>query len=129
MRRTRRSVRCFGRKETNVDYKELVKNLREEAVHQRVVFGTHGVSCQLEGAADAIETLLAERDAAVEDLEERPCPSTYKHGEHCDYISVITGRPELRELPPMLSLLLCMRPPPHRGGLGGAGAEDYLVRV
>lgn len=48
-----------------MDYKELVKNLREEAVHQRVVFGTHGVSCQLEGAADAIETLLAERDALL----------------------------------------------------------------
>lgn len=51
-----------------MDYKELIKSLKEEACHQRVVFGSHGVSCQLEGAADAIEALLVERDAAVEDL-------------------------------------------------------------
>lgn len=79
---------------TDVDYKELIKNLREEAVHQRVVFGTHGVSCQLEGAADAIETLLAERDAAVEELSRRPHHSTCKYGENCDYISAITGFPD-----------------------------------
>lgn len=67
-----------------MDYKELIETLR----------GKDGCNCECLKAADAIETLLAERDAAVEDLSKRPHPSTCKYGEHCDYISVITGRPD-----------------------------------
>lgn len=45
-------------------------------------------------AVEAIETLLAERDAAVEALSDRPHYSTCKYGEKCDYVSVITGFPD-----------------------------------
>lgn len=71
-----------------MDYKELIAHLRS--------FGAYyPITGPIENeAADAIETLLAERDAAVEDLAKRPHPSTCKYGEHCDYISVITGRPD-----------------------------------
>lgn len=44
--------------------------------------------------ADAMKTMLAERDAAVEELSKRPHHSTCKYGEHCDYISAITGFPD-----------------------------------
>lgn len=47
-----------GRKEADMDYKELVDKLREK----------DGCHCECIQAADAIETLLAERDAAVADL-------------------------------------------------------------
>lgn len=67
------------------DYKEIIEAMRSTDV--KVVF------CRSLDAADAIETLLAERDAAVENLAESPRSSTCKHGEHCDFISVITGRP------------------------------------
>lgn len=67
-----------------MDYKELIKELRKK----------DGCHCECLEAATAIENLLAERDAAVEDLSKRPHPSSCKYGEHCDYISVITGRPD-----------------------------------
>lgn len=73
-----------------MDYKELIEQLHN-------AFPVDGYELErsvFESAADAIETLLAERDAAVEDLSKRPHPSTCKYGEHCDYISVITGRPD-----------------------------------
>lgn len=35
-----------------------------------------------------------ERDAAVGCLSSRPHHSTCKHGEHCDYISAVTGFPD-----------------------------------
>lgn len=41
-----------------MDYKELIEKLRNK----------DGCNCECLQAADAIETLLAERDAAVEDL-------------------------------------------------------------
>lgn len=69
-----------------MDYKEIIEAMRSTDLE--VVF------CSSIAAADAIEILLAERDAAVEELAGRPRPSTCKHGEHCDYISVITGRPD-----------------------------------
>ena len=66
-----------------MDYKETIEAMRSTDV--KVVL------CHSLDAADAIETLLAERDAAVEELSRRPHHSTCKHGEHCDYISAITG--------------------------------------
>lgn len=71
-----------------MDYKELIERLNSySAEHQ-----CHGgITAE---ATDAIETLLAERDAAVEELEQRPHHSTCKYGETCDYISVITGFPD-----------------------------------
>lgn len=45
-----------------MDYKELIDTLR---THKPFRYGTFGLC---ENAANAIETLLAERDAAVEDL-------------------------------------------------------------
>ena len=51
-----------------MDYKELVKDFRAEAEFQRVNFGFSTVAKELDAAASAIETLLAERDAAVEEL-------------------------------------------------------------
>lgn len=46
------------RRKRDMDYKELVDKLREK----------DGCHCECIQAADAIETLLAERDAAVRDL-------------------------------------------------------------
>ena len=48
-----------------MDYKELVKDFRAEAEFQRVNFGFSTVAKELDAAASAIETLLAERDEAV----------------------------------------------------------------
>lgn len=74
-----------------MDCKELIKKLRAHKI--KTDFGRFSPDiCRK--AADTIETLLAERDAAVEDLWKRPHPSTCKHGEHCDYISAITGFPD-----------------------------------
>lgn len=42
---------------------------------------------------EELARVTAEKDAAVEALSLRPHKSTCKHGEHCDYISVITGMP------------------------------------
>ena len=77
-----------------MDYKELVKDFRAEAEFQRVNFGFSTVAKELDAAASAIETLLAERDAAVEELSRRPHHSNCKYGENCDYISAITGFPD-----------------------------------
>ena len=41
-----------------------------------------------------LEQVKRERDAAVDDLSNRPHRTTCKHGERCDYISVITGMPD-----------------------------------
>lgn len=49
-------------------YKEQVTNLRTEALFQRSRFSRDMLACELEGAASSIETLLAERDAAIEEL-------------------------------------------------------------
>ena len=46
------------------------------------------------GYRERAEKAERERDAAVEDLSKRPHRTTCKHGEHCDYISVITGMPD-----------------------------------
>lgn len=77
-----------------MDYKEFIKTLRDEALFQRSRFGRDLIATELESAATAIETLLAERDAAVEELSRRPHHSTCKYGENCDYISAITGFPD-----------------------------------
>lgn len=45
-------------------YKELIKNLRVEGWFQEEKFGRNTLSDELSKAATAIETLLAERDAA-----------------------------------------------------------------
>lgn len=44
--------------------------------------------------AKKLKQVTAERDAAVDDLSNRPHRTTCKHGERCDYISVITGMPD-----------------------------------
>lgn len=46
-----------------MDYKKLVEDLRREAVNQQIVIWKVGPWSELEKAANAIETLLAERDA------------------------------------------------------------------
>lgn len=51
-----------------MDYKKLVEDLRREAVNQQIVIWKVGPWSELEKAANAIETLLAERDAAVKDI-------------------------------------------------------------
>ena len=43
---------------------------------------------------EKLEQVTAERNAAVEDLSKRAHRTTCKHGEHCDYVSVITGMPD-----------------------------------
>lgn len=50
------------------DYKELIEQLRDESAFQRDRFARFVLADELEGAASAIETLLAERNAAVEHL-------------------------------------------------------------
>lgn len=71
-----------------IDCKELIERLNAySAEHEH----HGGITAE---AADAIETLLTERDAAVEELWKRPHHSTCKYGENCDYISVITGFPD-----------------------------------
>lgn len=77
-----------------MNYKEMVALARKAAKEWLYSDGYHQAGALCKMAADAIETLLTERDAAVEDLSKSPNPSTCKHGEHCDYISVITGRPD-----------------------------------
>lgn len=74
-----------------MDCKELIERLRKKN-QSWAAYHDQGLSHVLEDAADAIETLLAERDAAVEDLakicEENPdvcqyckhMPCTGKHG-------------------------------------------------
>lgn len=54
-----------------MDYKELIENLREKAEMElcKNVF----VSFALSDAATAIETLLAEKEAAMEDLRKKRC--------------------------------------------------------
>lgn len=76
-----------------MDYKELIERLRKEN-QSWAAYHDQGLSHALEDAVDAIETLLAERDAAVENLSKKPHPSSCKYGEHCDYISAITGFPD-----------------------------------
>lgn len=73
------------------DYKGLIERLR---AYKNIVLDRSMIDSALIDAANTIETILAERDAAVEDLSKRPHPSTCKYGKHCDYISVITGRPD-----------------------------------
>lgn len=51
-----------------MDYKGFIESLHNEAVYQRIRFGRDVIATELESAATAIETLLAERDAAVKDL-------------------------------------------------------------
>lgn len=51
-----------------MDYKKQIADLLVEALYQRSRFSREMLACELEGAAASIETLLAERDAAVEDL-------------------------------------------------------------
>lgn len=54
-----------------MDYKELIDELRSLSLHvPEQMFGEDGKD-PLERAADAIETLLAERDYAVEELRGR----------------------------------------------------------
>lgn len=77
-----------------MDYKELVALARKAGKEWLYSDEYHQAGALCKMAADAIETLLAERDAAVEDLWKRPHSSTCKHGEHCDYISAITGFPD-----------------------------------
>lgn len=77
-----------------MDYKELIESLEYEADFQREVREDLNLADSLQLAATTIKTLLAELDAAVEELSKRPHHSTCKYGEHCDYISVITGRPD-----------------------------------
>lgn len=67
-----------------MDYKELIERLRKY----------DGLLPIAKEAATAIEALLAEREAAVEELSKRPHHSTRKYVEHCDYISVITEFPD-----------------------------------
>lgn len=50
-----------------MDYKELIKQL-VDCDQLSAAIEDDNLSLALENAADAIETLLAERDAAVEDL-------------------------------------------------------------
>lgn len=52
----------------SMDHKGFVELLREEASFQRSRFHRDLIATEMESAANAIETLLAERDAAVEDL-------------------------------------------------------------
>lgn len=56
-----------------MDYKEFIKSLHDEAMFQRSRFGRGVIATELKSAAVVIETLLAERDAAVEDLRMRTC--------------------------------------------------------
>ena len=42
---------------------------------------------------EQLAKVTAERDAAVEALSLRPHKSTCKHGDHCDFVSAITGVP------------------------------------
>lgn len=51
-----------------MDYKELIDELEYEADYQREVSEDFDLADSLQLAATAIETLLAERDAAVEHL-------------------------------------------------------------
>lgn len=51
-----------------MDYKELIKQFRDESTFQRDRFSRFVLADELEAAATAIETLLAEREAAIEDL-------------------------------------------------------------
>lgn len=81
------------------DYKEMIERFRSfadrwEHGEQLLLNGELRLQDALRDAATAIETLMAERDAAVEGLAKRPHPSTCKYGEHCDYISAITRRPD-----------------------------------
>lgn len=68
-----------------MDYKELIRRLDNCGEFDGDL---------LDAAAEAIETLLAERDAAVDDLRHGPHHSTCKYGKHCDYISAVTGFPD-----------------------------------
>lgn len=51
-----------------MDYKKFIESLRDEAMFQRSRFSRDVIASELESAATAIETLLAERDAAVNSL-------------------------------------------------------------
>lgn len=63
-----------------MDYKELIKKLREQNQSLTAYNDLELAHC-LEDAATAIETLLAERDAAVEDLTLCASCATCKYNE------------------------------------------------
>lgn len=69
-------------------YEELLEQLRNIVNHgdeQPAEYCTNrcGGCDACDKSIDAIETLLAERDAAVEDLNAFPHYSTCKHGKEC----------------------------------------------
>lgn len=81
-----------------MDYKELAKELRDEAQWQNINFTFSTVAKELYAAATAIETLLAERDAAVEDLRGRCwCCVHGKPWEPAGPLSKLTGCDHLSE--------------------------------
>lgn len=53
-----------------MDYENLIEQLRDEALFQRTRHNRLVIADELESAATAIETLLAERKAAAEGLLE-----------------------------------------------------------
>lgn len=56
------------RRRDNIDYKAMISARRREAINLRENRGQYTLATEFEEDAEAIETLLADRDTAVEEL-------------------------------------------------------------
>lgn len=65
-----------------MDYKSMISARRREAINLRENRGQYTLATEFEEDADAIKTLLAERDAALEELRSIGCEVC---AHLCDY--------------------------------------------
>lgn len=70
-----------------MDYKELVDELRFLSLHVPEGMCDYDGKDPLEKAADAIETILAERDAAVEDIHRDCITCAHSESNNKDHIT------------------------------------------
>ena len=79
-----------------MDYKELIKQLRNALSEDG--YGLEHFVCEIDAAATAIETLLRERDAAVDELRGRCWVCAHgKPFEQAGPLSKLTGCEHLSE--------------------------------
>ena len=81
-----------------MDYKAMISARRREAAYLRESRGQHTLATEFEEDATAIETLLSERDAAVEDLRGNCwCCANGKPWEKAGPLSKMTCCEHLKE--------------------------------